>query len=130
VNKALICSILFIIVIALAFLEQGFVDNTLHTMLDKFDRVKESIALNETSVNNENTLQEFYDMKDFWDNREPRMCIFVDYNHISEVGKAISKLEIALIDNDSTQAKTELNVLIEVVYAFSHIISFNLKNLV
>lgn len=127
-KKVILFIFLALLLIGITIGQQVFVDKTINEMLDKIENVQAIIINNENSLDTDEVLNEFYDMRDYWEKHEGTMAFFVDHKNIANVGQGLVRLRASLEENDFTLSKTEIYLLKEVTYVFKKLSSFSVHN--
>ena len=128
-KKVIFFAILLIALLGITIGEQLYIDTTTNTMLAHINSMKATIINNEEQLNYDNVLNEFYEMRNYWEDREGTMAFFIDHKNISNVGQCLVRLLASLEENDFRLSKTEIYLLYEVTYVFKKLSTFSIHNI-
>jgi len=129
VKKGTLCIILLVVLLLLVTFLQVYTDNFLSTIKTKINDVEESILLNESNVDNNETNKLVMDLKDYWNNKIPYICLMINYKDIAPIGEAINRLEASVEADDFIASNIETKLIIQITGALQKLFGIRLPNL-
>ena len=129
VKKGTLCIILLIILLFLVTFLQIYTDNFLSSIKNKIDKIEISIENNSEQVDNNETSSLVLDLKNYWEEKIPYICLMMNYNDIAPIGEAISRLEAGIEANDYISSNIETKQISRITGALQKIFNFRLPNL-
>ncbi|MBQ8762152.1 MAG: DUF4363 family protein [Clostridia bacterium] len=117
---------LSVVLLSAVILEQIYTDNAVQTLINNTQTLQ-------TSIENENlteSKQQALEIKEYWDNNEVIISMFVDYRDIEQIGRQIELVNSHLDNEDFELAKVECNLLLHITTTFKNTIGFDWQNII
>ncbi len=120
---------LLAILIAVATLEQVYVNHFLYNLDTKSQQVSAAIELDDKNLEREDVKNSFNDLNKFWEDAKTKLCYFTNYEKVKSVDESFVKLSTAIENNDSSLAIENIAVIKEYSKFFTYFMGFNINNL-
>ena len=128
-NKGITCIVLFALLIGIVCFEQIYVNTTIASFLDRIETVNAAMLEEEENVDGEKIKLKFFEMKDYWKEKENYLTLFIDHKDIREIGQSISRLEGGIMENDRVQVHAEIRLLSDYTKTYQKLVSFRWENI-
>lgn len=122
--------IIFIIVvlIGICITEQVMVSNYLSNMSQKIVALTEYVA-DKNDINTTEVYQQVVEMEDMWSGYENALCFLVNLKDIEDVGIEITKMKVYVVENNETEFKASLALLLYHIEEYYTIMGISFENI-
>lgn len=128
-KKLIAILVLVSILIAIATLEQVYINNFINTLNAKSQQVSALIEVDTENLNREEVKSSFEDLNKFWNDAKNKLCYFTNYEKIKSTDESFVKLETAIKNNDSSLAIENISIIKAYGDFFTYFMGFNINNL-
>lgn len=128
-NKRYLYIILIIVVlIGICITEQVMVSNYLSTMTGKIVALTEYVA-DKNDINSTEIYEKVVDMEDTWAGYETALCFLVNLKDIEDVGIEITKMKVYVVENNETEFKASLALLLYYIEGYYNVMGISFENI-
>ena len=122
--KRMLC-VLFITALLLAgsIYETFYISDTIDNLLLIGESVVDGLSKNVSQ------LEKVESLSNYWEEREKRICLFINHKDMEQIGEQIKKAQSYLEDDDRESALVEMKQFNYIVNSFKHISEFNIQNI-
>jgi len=126
-NIVVVCILAILFVISLC--EELLVHDTTKKLNTYTSALQTSMQNNNTELDTKEVLDNFDNLKLYWDNKKNQICFFANYDKIRYMDESLIKLNDALKNNDSSLANENLSAVKSFYSLIQYVMGFNINNL-
>ncbi len=124
-------AILFIICLlsGISVWEEILLHNTIYNIESQTTAILTLVDNSSTNINTEEIGMAVDNFKNIWKDEENKLCFFTNYEKIKSVNESISKLSVAVKNNEKSLAIENISNIQSYAHFLHYMMGFNINNL-
>lgn len=123
IKELIIILVILALVISLGIYEQNYINSNTNGLISSLNEVKNQVKEQKEAT------QKIKDVNKRWNEIEGSLSVFIDHEHIDNVGESISILQTALEENEKEDIIKEIDKTIFLLNDIQDINKLKLKNI-